>query len=153
MGNMFRKPSTLPCKDFVKNCIRQGFSITSPPVYLDTHVHTIDLDVDNNMFYVERTYDGELLHKYACRIEYLESDDVRIIYHEGDVYDVKDIHATSNGNLYVMTKEGNYVVPKERIYHEHFPKFIESGYHKYDLLASLFHDTTYAPVAKIERNV
>lgn len=150
MGNMLRKHSTVPCKEFTKICVKQGFSITSPPVYLDKYVHTIDLDVDNNIFYVERTYDGELIHKCPCRIEYLESDDVRIIYHAGDVYDMKDIHATSNGNLYVMTKEGNYVVSKERVYHEHFPKFVETGYRKYDVIASLYYDTIYATVAKIE---
>ena len=149
MGNIFGKQIKTPCKDFTKACVKQGFSITSPPVYLDKHVHTIDLDVDNNMFYVERTYDGELIRKCSCRIEYLESDDVRIIYHEGDVYDVKDIHATPIGDLYVISKEGNCVVQKERVYHEHFPKFIETGYHKYDLLASLYHDTTYASITKI----
>ena len=143
MGNIFKKPKNAPDIHFVKQCKDQGFSATSPPVYLGKNVHTIDLDVENNIFYVERSFNGTLQHRYPCRLEYIDSDDIRIVYNDDINYDVVDIHSVSNGDIIGLTKSGTYRVKKELFNHEYFPKFVETGHKQYDLLYNLYYNAQY----------
>jgi len=148
MGIRRSKP-WIPDKYFVTNCKKQGFVAISPPVYLSKkEIHTIDLGFDNAVYYVQRRK-KDLSVKWACpaSIDMLR-EEVILIYKENgkggergnEPIVLKEFSILDNGNLYVTSTDGNYVVKKEDYVHENLPTFQHTGNPEYDRLYSLFQD-------------
>ena len=146
-----------PDKYFVSSCKKQGFVAISPPVYLSKkEIHTIDLGFDGKIYYVQRRK-KDLSVKNACsaNIDMLR-EEVVLIYKEKSIGNekrnetrgekehetivLKGFSILDNGNLYVTSTDGNYVVKKEDYVHENLPTFYLTGNQEYDRLRSLFQE-------------
>lgn len=138
-----------PDKYFVSSCKKQGFVAISPPIYLSKkEIHTIDLGFDGKIYYVQRRK-KDLSVKKACsaNIDMLR-EEVVLIYKEkekkkekeNETIVLKGFSILDNGNLYVTSTDGNYVVKKEDYVHANLPTFQYTGNQEYDRLYSLFQD-------------
>ena len=153
MGNSNTKGNIdFPKADFILNCLKQGFKHTSPPIGFNSDVvSTIDIDQDNNIYYVERYTDEwlnrkgvkapHLFKKYKVSIEANKhSDTLTIIINKDGYCNVLVGQQMFEGEIHIYSDEERCTLHKSFYTHEYFPKFKRVGHPEYDRLARLFEE-------------
>jgi hypothetical protein len=141
MGCTYTK--NVPAKDFMRTCKLQGFLYTSPPVFIGKIIGTIDIGIDGNVYFAKRSFDGNLLNRHPCRLEY-SNNILQLFYFNGKEYSMKELQLRNNSDICMTHKMRKYVLSKAVYNHEYFPKFVFTGHENYDLLRYLFSDESYA---------